>query len=51
MPENRTEALNFRVRPTLKESVIRAALKQRRSVANLLETILEDWLAKNKGRK
>jgi hypothetical protein len=43
----RTAAIGIRVEPRIKEAAERAAQKDRRTVASLMEKILVDWLVAN----
>jgi hypothetical protein len=43
----RTAAIGIRVEPEIKEAAERAAQKDRRTLASLMEKILIDWLEGN----
>jgi hypothetical protein len=43
----RTAAIGIRVEPRIKEAAERAAQKDRRTLASLMEKILVDWLVTN----
>jgi predicted transcriptional regulator len=43
----RTASLGIRVEPDLKERLERAAKADRRTVAALIEKVMEEWLAAN----
>jgi uncharacterized protein (DUF1778 family) len=40
----KSESINLRVEPAIKEALVQAATKERRSVSNLVVKILDDWL-------
>ena len=40
MPPNKTATLNLRIDPILKDAVREAALRDRRSIANLIELLI-----------
>ena len=46
MPPNKTATLNLRIDPVLKEAVREAALRDRRSIANLIELLIRQHCKK-----
>lgn len=43
MPSAKTSTLTFRIKPGLKEALRLAALRERRSIANMIEVMIRDY--------
>ena len=46
MPPNKTATLNLRIEPIMKEALREAALRDRRSIANLIELLIQQHCEK-----
>ena len=46
MPPNKTATLNLRIDPIMKEALREAALRDRRSIANLIELLIQQHCEK-----
>jgi len=47
MANNKTTTLTFRIEPGLKEALRSAALREHRSIANMVEVLIRDYSIKN----
>ena len=47
MASGKTSTLTFRIEPALKEGLRAAALKEHRSIANMIEVLIRDYCGRN----
>jgi hypothetical protein len=47
MATGKTTTLTFRIEPALKEGLRAAALKEHRSIANMIEVLIRDYCGRN----
>ena len=51
MPERKTAVLNVRVRPEIKNALKTAAERETRSLSNMIEVMIQEYVRKAIGRK
>lgn len=47
MPTGKTSTLTFRIAPALKEALRTAAVREHRSIANMVEVLIRDYCGRN----
>ncbi len=47
MPTGKTSTLTFRIAPALKEALRTAAVREHRSIANMVEVLIWDYCGRN----
>jgi len=47
MATGKTSTLTFRIGPALKEALRKAAEREHRSIANMVEVLIRDWCERN----
>ncbi len=47
MPTGKTSTLTFRIAPALKEALRTAAVREHRSIANMVEVMIRDYCKRN----
>jgi hypothetical protein len=47
MATGKTTTLTFRIEPGLKEALRAAAVREHRSIANMVEVLIRDWCGRN----
>lgn len=47
MATAKTTTLTFRIEPGLKEALRAAAVREHRSIANMVEVLIRDWCGRN----
>ena len=47
MAITKTTTLTFRIEPSLKEALRTAAVREHRSIANMVEVLIRDWCGRN----
>jgi len=47
MPTGKTSTLTFRIAPALKEALRTAAVREHRSIANMVEVLIRDYCERN----